>query len=447
MKKLKKENWVLLWVIGMAGQICWNLENQWFNTFVYNEIAPDHTIVSWMVAISAVFTTFSTFFFGTLSDRIGKRKPFIAIGYILWGIFTILFGSTMFLTSALSGKLAVIATFVVLADALMSFFGSMGNDSGFNAWIGDILNDENRGGIGAALAAQPVLGTIIGTLLGGFIIVAFGYFAFFTIMGVIVILIGIFALLKMKDSKNLKPVKNGSFWHQFASAFNFKRFFRQKELVVVNVMIAIFFISFNVYFVHIGNLFIYNYQFDESEAGIIQGVGLLVAVLFTIPASKLINKDKSPFVILLTLIVNFVGLMVLFLFSAKSEPSALFSLTNVPLFLGIILCGIGYVLFMQTTMVWVKKLYPIEERGQYEGIRIIFFVLIPMILGPMIANPVIEGANKKTYIKYDEIYLKGFVPTEKLFIVAAIISLLTFIPLFFANKHHKERIKEKCKKD
>ena len=161
--------WILVWGLGLIGQLVWNIENQWFNTFVYAKIAKDPTIISWMVAVSAFATTVSTFLFGTLSDRRGRRKPFVALGYILWGIFTILFGTTEFITagrSADTAKLLVLAaTAVVLADALMSFFGSMGNDAGFNAWLNDNMNDRNRSAIGAALATQPILGTIVGVVL------------------------------------------------------------------------------------------------------------------------------------------------------------------------------------------------------------------------------------------------------------------------------------------
>ena len=31
--------WVLVWGLGLVGQLCWNIENQWFNTFVYAKIA------------------------------------------------------------------------------------------------------------------------------------------------------------------------------------------------------------------------------------------------------------------------------------------------------------------------------------------------------------------------------------------------------------------------
>ncbi|MBQ7860668.1 MAG: MFS transporter [Clostridia bacterium] len=120
-----------------------------------------------MLICSALATTFATFFFGTWADRTGKRRKFIAIGYILWGIFTIGFGLTKFISKDMY-MLAAVS--VVVADTVMRFFGSMGNDAGFNTWTTDILTDKNRGQNGAALATQPVLGTILGTAVGGLIV-------------------------------------------------------------------------------------------------------------------------------------------------------------------------------------------------------------------------------------------------------------------------------------
>lgn len=40
-KKQGAKFWFLVWGLGIAGQICWNMENQWFNTFVYAKIAKD----------------------------------------------------------------------------------------------------------------------------------------------------------------------------------------------------------------------------------------------------------------------------------------------------------------------------------------------------------------------------------------------------------------------
>lgn len=88
----------------------------------------------------------------------GKRKPFIVWGYILWGIFTILFGVIDFFADGIfAGNVVALGVMVIVADALMSFFGSLGNDAGFNPHLTDITTPENRGPLGAVIAVQPVI--------------------------------------------------------------------------------------------------------------------------------------------------------------------------------------------------------------------------------------------------------------------------------------------------
>ena len=147
--------WLIIWGMGLAGQLCWNMENQWFNTFVYAKISGDVNIVTWMVIVSALVTTISTFVFGTLSDRLGKRKMLVSAGYIIWGITTILFGMTEYARDSGIGVLVTLSGFlVVLTDAIMSFFGSMGCDAGYNVWVNDHTTDSNKGQVGAALAVK-----------------------------------------------------------------------------------------------------------------------------------------------------------------------------------------------------------------------------------------------------------------------------------------------------
>ena len=227
-----KMNPIIFWIVvvgmGLAGQLCWNMENQWFNTFVYAKIEKNVDIVTAMVIVSALVTTISTFIFGTLSDRLGKRKIFVCIGYILWGIATIVFGLTEFLRDKIENTvwLWVPAFLVIFTDAVMSFFGSMGNDSGYNVWLNDYTTDKNKGQIGAVLAALPVIGTVLGTVLGG-ALVGFGndtgnpendnYQLLFGVMGAFVIVIGIVSLFFVKDAPNVKANKEGSFIKQVTS--------------------------------------------------------------------------------------------------------------------------------------------------------------------------------------------------------------------------------------
>lgn len=437
-KKLGLKTWLLIWGLGIAGQLCWNIENQWFNTFIYAKIAKDPSIISWMVGVSATATTFATFFFGTLSDRLGKRKPFIAWGYIIWGICTIGFGLTEFIPKE---HLIVAAVMVVVADAVMSFFGSMGNDAGFNAWSNDLMCDGNRGQIGAVLATQPVIGTIVGTLVGGALIgTEENYMLLFLVMGGIVIAVGVLTLFTMKESGTLQPHVEGSFWKQFASVFNFKKFFSYKELVLVNVCVAVFFIGFNVYFVHMGNYMLHYLGFNEGDMGLMQGVGLILAMLMVIPAIFLINRNKTPLVCLIAIVVAIVGLMwIYFIVKPQNvDPTSAFAVSNLPLIVGVFLVGVGYVVIVQSTTVWAKALYPADSKGQFEGVRIVFFVLIPMIFGSIIATPTIKLSGLQIA---GEVGME-YIPNENIFLVGAIVSVLAIIPLLFAWKLYNKRVSQ-----
>ena len=428
--------WLLIWGLGLAGQICWNMENQWFNTFVYAKIGKDPSIITGMLICSAAATTFATFFFGTWADRTGKRRTFISIGYILWGIFTIAFGLTEFISKDLYLLAAVM---VVLADTVMSFFGSMGNDAGFNTWTNDCMTTKNRGQIGAALATQPVLGTILGTVVGGFLVGSDdNYMRLFIVMGIFVIVFGIISMFTLSKADDVEPSKRGSFFAQFISVFNFKKFFGMRELLLVNVAVSIFFIGFNVYFAYMGNYIIYYLGFTADQMGIIEAVPLVLAMLTAIPISMLINRDRHIPVVIASVLVNIAGLLVVGPIKAESIDTS--NIFNPRLLLGVFLVGVGYVGILQTTKVWVKQLYPKDSKGQFEGIWILFFVLIPMIGGSIIGERVVKLGGE-TFVN-EVSGQTEFIPNGWIFFIGAAIVVFSLIPFLLTRKHFKARLEE-----
>jgi MFS family permease len=314
----------------------------------------------------------------------------------------------------------IIATIVVLADALMSFFRSAGNDARFNPWTTDITNEKNRGGLGAVIAVQPVIATILGSVVSGIIIKALDYFAFFIIMGIMISVVALLNLLLVKESPTLKPnIDEKGFWHQFGSAFNFKMFKENILLLWVFVIFAVFFISFNIYFPQIMNYYIYTLNYSVDTAGIILGAGLVLAIPLTIIAGKFINKGKFTEILTVAVILNIIGLLII---TIKG---------TVTLIIGTFFVGGGYMMVYQTLMVWVKNLYPEDKRAQLEGVRLLFYVCIPMVIGPAIATPIINNWGKPMVNDYGE---KGFSATNILFYISAIFAVLTFIPIYISKK-------------
>jgi MFS family permease len=443
-KKTPASFWILLWGLGLAGQLCWNIENQWFNTFIYAKIAKDSSIVAWMVMTSAIVTTISTFIFGTWSDRLGTRRRFVSMGYICWGVFTIAFGLTEYIAKGTTSGANIIllaAVLAVLADNIMSFFGSMAYDSSLNAWCNDNTTDTNRGQIGAVLATLPVIGTIVGTLLGGLLIGEHdNYQRLFWTMGGLVIATGIVSFFIMKDVPTLKPHREGSFIKQFVAVFNIEVFKGKREMILACVTAGVFFIGFNIYFVHLGNWMIYNLGFNAADMGLIEGIGLIVALFLAIPAGKVINRNRTPWVMIFAVVINIIGLVEIFLLARPGSVNteAPFSMQNLPIFIGLFLVGGGYILCTQAMNMWIKQLYPEGGRGQFEGVRIVFFTLIPMVIGTILGNIVVKtGAGTAI----NEFGITENIPTESIFFWGAILTVLTFIPLYFATNKYFARMK------
>ena len=76
---------------------------------------------------------------------------------------------------------------------------------------------------------------------------------------------------------------------------------------------------------------------------------------------------------------------------------------------------------------------PQENAGKMQGIRMIFYVLIPMFVGPAIGQALNESQGR-TYIDQDTGALAN-VPAPEIFLVAGLVALLVFIPLIFLTRH------------
>lgn len=186
----------------------------------------------------------------------------------------------------------------------------------------------------------------------------------------------------------------------------------------------VYFIGFNVYFPYITIYFVNYLKLDYTLTGIIQGISLLLAVVLTIPAAKFINRGDSRTVIKAALLINAAGLGIVCISSSL-----------ILLSLGMLLTGSGYVIILQTLTAWYKNLYPEDRRGQFEGIKQLFYVCIPMILAPMLSNIIITNFGESGIVGGKE----GMIPNELLFAVSALLTLLTFLPLHHAGRFMKER--------
>ena len=110
--------------------------------------------------------------------------------------------------------------------------------------------------------------------------------------------------------------------------------------------------------------------------------------------------------------------------------------------LGVMIAGTvmmsGYMMLTAALSANIRDWTPEGKVGHFQGIRMIFQVLLPMIIGPGIGAAVIRS-NAQTY---EELGQVKTVPTPGIYLAAAAVLLLTAIPVLLLKKREKERGKQ-----
>ena len=411
--------------LAVTGQIAWAVENTWFNTFVFDTITPDPRPVSWMVAASAIIATLTTILMGTLSDRTrsrwGRRKPYILFGYILWGLMTALFPMTAMIRNV---SLAIIM--VVVLDCLMTFFGSTANDAAFNAWTVDAAPAAQRGKVEGVLNLSLFIAQLVAIVAAGALIDSVGYFTFFYVLGGIVMVVGLFAGGVLPDEPSVHlPRNEKGLWQEMRELFRLDTLRENTLLFIILISAMLLGIGFQVAFPYM-IVYINNYiGVSKTEYAIVGGAVIIGSAIAAIPLGILADKINKRLMMAVSILLTCLGC---FAFSL---------VRGIPL---LALTGLFWQMFNMSAsiaaMSWLKDLLPEESRGKFLGIRMIFWVLLPMLIGPGIGSALIRRFGVPTLVNGQA----GFIPVPVIFQVGACLGLLALIPLAFGriNRTHKQ---------
>lgn len=423
---LTKRTWVAIIILGFLGSLAWGVENQFFNTFIYNTITPDPRPVSWMVAASAITATLASIFMGALSDRIRwrfGRKPFLLIGYVGWGITTALFP-----TAALINSIGLAVFMAITFDCIMTFFGSSANDSVFHAYVADITTEKNRGKVMGVLEIVTWIALLIVYGGAGIVIDAMGYYAFFYMVGGLVFVLGLIASLLLEEPK--LPVKKptGTYWSQIADTFRWTTLKKQRDLLLLLISITLWGVAQNIFFPYL-MIYINTYlEIPTMQASlVIFGSILFGGIATAYPLGLLADRWGRRNVALTAVIMEMIGLIAFSL--ARTVPV-------------LILTGILWLAPISAWTIavgaWSKDLFPEDKRGQFGGYVILFSVALTMVPGPLLGSWLITTFGIPTIIDGKS----GFIPTSLIFQAGGIATLLAALPLLRIGKQKKLEIKE-----
>ncbi len=443
--KLSKRVWTGILLFMFMGLLAWNVENMYFNTFlndcVYNDgiLGASITLtdaVNIMVTLSAITAVVTTFIMGTLSEKLKNRKAFISFGYIAWGIVTALFGfitkdniAKIFGLSEPGEIITATAWVVIVMDVVMTFMGSTSNDSAFNAWVTDVTTPESRPKVETASTFMGFLAMAVIMVVGSLAQSgAISYRTFFVGMGAFVAIVGVAGVFLIDNPKKFENAtkSNTSYWADLFYGFRPSVIKKNSTLYLILSAFCIFNCAFQVFFPY---LIIY--------------LGSVV-----LPANTNVNLLSVKFIVPAVLVVALIvaSIILLMKFTEKNKPIT-FLVSSALLVVGlfilstsiniwVILIGIapvliGYLVLTIQLGASVRDYTPQDNVGLFQGIRMVFTVLIPMVVGPTLGNIATKNSSGA----------EDVLPTKSIFLYAGVVAIFLFIPMLALIKNMKKETK------
>ena len=433
-----KKLWACAIIFGLIGQIAWVVENMFFAKFGQDLFDTRgelyYTVTTLMVILSAVTATVTTIFAGGLIDKTGKRKPFITVGYLLWGVTIMLF-AVIPIDFSDDKNWGIIAALVIL-DCVMTFFGSTANDAAFNTWVTDVTNVKNRGLVNTILSVMPVIATVLvfgigmftydsGSMVDGVKVPIamrdpLNIKLFFIIMGIFPMVGGVLSAFMMKDAPGIIKNSNPEYLKETFYGFRPSVIKQNKMMYVTLGTVCLLGIAQQIFMSYLINFIQNTLGIDDYIIPL--AVIIVVGAIITGVLGALFDKfgRKNFYFPLLAILVA--GAIVVYCMEFMDSSA------YIPILIagGSILLGAILALGGALTASF-QDYIPKGAEGRFQGVRMCFTVLIPMALGIGIAQAVgVDSMN---------VHDAGQVsPPFKLFLAAGIVAAIAAIPLIWVVK-------------
>ncbi len=393
--KLGRKFWTATLIFGLMGQVAWVVENMYFNVFIYKMFHASAAEISAMVMASAVMAALTTIIMGAVSDKVGKRKAFMSVGYIIWGISIISFAyiKSVFMT--------------IVMDCVMTFFGSTANDAAYNAWLTDRGDDTNRGKIEGFNSMMPLVSILI--VFGGFMSFNLdehsSWVTIYYIIGIATTLIGVLGWFIIEDAPDLKKTEE-SLGNTLLYSFRPSTFADNKMLYAVLGAFAVFGISIQVFMPYL--IIYYEQTLKMADYVLIMAPAIIAAAVVTALYGRVIDRRGFDFSIIPSILMLSAGYILFYFFRTKA-----------PVFVASLLMMCGYLTGMSVFGARIRALIPEQRSGQFQGVRILGQVFVPGLIGPAIGAAVLKNAEIIT----NSDGTTSFLPNENIWLAALIVNI------------------------
>ena len=449
--RLSGRTWRAIIIFMLMGSTAAGVETMYLSIFLNDTVFKDGTMgaavtltdtVNLIVSLTAAVAGIATFLMGTLSEKMKNRKAFISIGYIIWGIVMVLFGTVnrenvaSLLGISDNAKIITITALTVVGFSLvLAFLRSTSSDAAFNSWLTDVSTPEST------VTIETVF-TILGFVSTGIITVLMTsaqsekitYGSVFVILGIAGIIIGASGFFLIDNPKKFEEaVKEDiktNYWADLFYGFRPRAIKENLNLYLILLSGCLFNCAFQVFYPYLF-LYIDSVVFPENKMLNLDGNGLialvLAAVTFSVCCAAILMaraKTKKALVFVTSVVCYVVGLFIL-----SSTTHIVGIIAGVPVVL------VGYIIIMIEFAADVRNNIPQDKVGLFQGIRMIFLNFIPMFVGPTLGNI----AAKNSSITYMSNGAEKVLPTKSMFLYAAIIGIMIFVPMLPFLKRDKAR--------
>lgn len=418
----------------------------YFNLFVFKTIEPNLSAITLMVQLSAIAATVVTLVAGTVSDKLGNRRYFISVGYIIWGVTVALFGfispelfENAFGMEYQSAVRAALTT-VIIGDCVMTLFGSTANDAAFNAWLTENTHSSQRGKIESIVSILPLISMLI--VAGGFGIIvdaAGAYAPVFLGLGIIITLSGVAGIFIIRDSDSLQ--KSGTL-RDMLYGFKPSTVNGNKPFYLTLLIMCVYGIACQIFMPYI-IIYMNTYlAFSTIEYSIVFGLAIALGAVINLALGRLSDRMSKAKLLYLAAGIFALGLLLMYLMKDMSHMTTLI-LFGISGFIMIT----GYIFVSALAGAVMRDYTPEGEVGKLQGVRMIFTVLIPMLIGPTVGNAI--NAARAIPLPNPEgnpdTMTTSYIPAPEIYLVAAAVALLLFalVPLL-VKLCNKEGEREKA---
>lgn len=349
-KKTSKLTPILISLPAIGLGLAWNM-NSTVVPLLVNRVTKSSFLLGILVSMASFTGIFGPYLSGILSDRLGKRKPFVLLGSLAGGIFLFLLGySSSYLETFI---------FAFLFYLSMNFY-----QGSYYAWLPEAVEKKD---IGLATGFRTAF-----YFIGGIIVFGVGVILFdinpalpLIVSGIVVIVTNVITVLTVKEdsSRLVKSTAKLSF-----------DFIKNKSAMKLFMTAFFLYLSF-------GFIMPYWTTYYEKMDGFTSNqistalIGMtLMGLIFSIFIGKLCDKYNKQLILFISCAIWLVGFII---GEFVMNISMLWAFT--------LIFGLASAIFIVVFYALIPVVAPKDRLGEYMGINNVF-LCVPQIIGNLIAG-------------------------------------------------------------